>query len=285
MTTAPAIGPAVHKMLMSVRTIPTTFISNVRQLLFMLFECVQLQYCVFLLQTSSEVLNVTQKKTTTAGSFMTTRCKLFAVLILVVLVSVPSATMATILVGVKKGDRIEYQVSITGSMPDHDAQWARMDVVNTQGPVISTNMTTQFTNGTYLYENISLNLETGQLGDDFFIPANLSMGDVFFDAHAGNITIIGAEQRTYAGAERTVITGHTPETSFYWDKQTGILVEAYSAYTAINFTMKTVTAKTNIWQPQVATGAELVYAIVLAAIVVVIGVLVLLIRRKRNPTK
>jgi hypothetical protein len=142
-------------------------------------------------------------------------------------------------------------------------------------------MTTQFTNGTYLYENITLNLETGQLGDDFFIPANLSPGDVFYDAHAGNINITGSEQRTYAGAERTVLLGHTEFTTFYWDKETGILVEAYSNYPSINFTMKTVTDHTNMWQPQAsAPSALLVYAASAVAIAVAALAAVLYWRQK-----
>jgi hypothetical protein len=204
-----------------------------------------------------------------------------AALFFVMLVAFPTSAFYALSAGVKQGDWIEYQVSVTGDMPDHDAQWARIDVVNVQGPVLSLNMTTQFTNGTYLYENITLNLETGQLGDDFFIPANLSTGDVFYDARAGNITITGSEQRIYAGAQRTVLSGHTDVTAFYWDKQTGILLEAYSNYSSINFTMKTVTDKTDMWQPQTpGLSTTLVYAVSAVAVVVVSIIAVLYWRRR-----
>jgi len=209
---------------------------------------------------------------------------LLTALILVGIFLIQSVAVSAVSVGVKKGDWIEYQVAVTGSMPDHDARWARTDVTDVQGSVLFLNMTTQFTNGTYLYENIALNLETGLLGDDFFIPANLSPGDVFYDAHVGNITITGSEQRTYAGAERTVVSGHTDVTSFYWDRQTGILVEAYSNYANINFTMKTVADKTNMWQPQ-ASGVEpaLVYAVSAAVAVVVVALAFVFWRIRRRP--
>ena len=69
------------------------------------------------------------------------------------------------------------------------------------------NMTTLFNNGTYLYEQHNLNLQTGHLGDEFFIPANLSPGDSFYDARAGNVTILSSQEKTYVGAKRTVLTG------------------------------------------------------------------------------
>ena len=193
---------------------------------------------------------------------------------------------ATVNVGVKKGDWVEYQVSATGVSPvGHDAKWARMDVTNVQGTAINLNVTTQYGNGTFMYENVTLNLEAGQLGDDFFVPANLQAGDVFFDAHEGNITINGVAQRTYAGVERTVISGSTPQTSFYWDQASGILVEAHSSYPDYNFTMATVADKTNIWAPQVL-GLEpaVFYSVIVAVIVIAVAVVavVLVMRRKKS---
>jgi hypothetical protein len=156
--------------------------------------------------------------------------------------------LAEISVGVKKGDWIEYQVALTGSPPaDHDVTWARMEVTNVQGKAINLNVTTEFKNGTLLYENVTLNLETGQLGDDFIIPANLNSGATFFDENVGNITISGVEERTYAGATRTVVYAATSETTYYWDQATGVLVEGNSQFP--DYTMNTIVDKTNMWQP------------------------------------
>jgi len=93
-----------------------------------------------------------------------------------------------------------------------------------------------------------LNLEAGPLGDDFIVPADLNSGNMFYDENLGNITISKVEEQTYAGAVRTVTHAVTSETSYYWDKATGVLVEGNSQFP--EYTMKTIVDKTSIWQPQ-----------------------------------
>lgn len=164
--------------------------------------------------------------------------------LLIVLIGT-GAVLAEILVGVKKGDWIEYQVTFTGTPPpDRDVTWGRMEIVDVQGKAIDLNITTEFSNGNLLHETITLNLETGQLGDDFIIPANLNSGDTFFDKNAGNIAISGVEERAYAGATRTVVYATTSETTHYWDKATGVLVEGTSQFP--DYTMNTIVDKTNM---------------------------------------
>jgi hypothetical protein len=212
--------------------------------------------------------------------------------ILIVTALFMAATFADVSIGVKKGDWIEYQVVTTGNLENHDSQWASMEVTDVQGPVLSLNVTTLFNNGTYFYEpNIVLNLQTGHLGDDFFIPANLTTGDAFYDVRLGNITLTNSQQKTYVGAQRTVLTGTvvttngTETTTFKWDKQTGIMVQAFSNYTDYNFTMATVANGTNIWQPQTPVNATPIYALITAIVIVVVAVAAILVWRKKVQVK
>jgi thiol:disulfide interchange protein len=189
---------------------------------------------------------------------------------------------AAVAVGVQKGNWIEYTVSLTGSPPaDHDVTWAMMEATAVQGETVSLNVTTQFANGTYLYENVTLNLETGQLGDDFVIPANLNAGDMFVDQYHGNITITGVEERNYAGATRTVVYASAAQNAYYWDKATGILVEGTSTFP--DYTIHSIADKTNMWQPKIF-GLEptVFYALLITAAAVIVAVAALFALRRRK---
>jgi hypothetical protein len=190
--------------------------------------------------------------------------------------------VAEISVGVKKGDWVEYQVAYTGTPTEgHDVTWARMEIKDVQGKSVSVEITVKYSNGTQETVTVTLNLETGQLGDDFIIPANLNSGDTFFDKNVGNITIIGVEERTYAGASRTVVHTDTSETTYYWDKATGILVEGNSQFP--EYTMNTIVDKTNIWQPQLlGLDPTVFYALVIGVPVLIVVVLAFFIVRRKK---
>jgi hypothetical protein len=205
------------------------------------------------------------------------------ILLTLLLLAIPAVACASISVGVKNGDWIEYQVTITGTVPsDHNATWAKMEVTKIQENTISLNITTGFSDGTPLQEQITLNLETGSLGDDFIIPANLNIGDTFFDSRQGNITIAGTKQVTVAGAERTIIYASTLETSYYWDQATGVLVEAQTSLS--DYDMTTKADQTNMWQPQIRElDPVIMYAFVISVAVIAVSAIVLLfLRRKKH---
>ena len=209
--------------------------------------------------------------------------KLGLIIALLIVLFGAGVVLAEILVGVKKGDWIEYQAVFTGTPPaGHEVTWASSEVVDVQGKVISLNITTEFSDGTLLNETITLNLETGQLGDEFIIPANLNKGDTFLDKYHGNITVSAVEERTYAGATRTVVSAATAQSTYYWDKATGVLVEGISEFP--EYTIHSRADKTNMWQPQIF-GLEptVFYALlILAATAIVVVIALFAVRRKKR---
>ena len=208
-----------------------------------------------------------------------------------------AVTSADISVGVKKGDWIDYQVTVKGKPPPrYNVTWGRIDVTGVQGEDISLNIQTRFTNGSLLVENITVNLET-RPGDSFIIPSNLNPGDEFYNEYlGGNVTITSMEQRTVLGAERTLVSGATDITTYYWDRQTGVLVQANSSFpigantgfgTSEGFTVSTKAIGTNIWQPQIfGLNLSVFYELIVSVVVVALAaaVVAILIWRKRTPS-
>jgi hypothetical protein len=148
------------------------------------------------------------------------------------------------------------------------------------GAAINLNVTTKFSNGTLLNERVTVNLETDQLGDEFIIPANLNSGDTFFNKNEGNITISGVEERTYAGARRSIVYASISQTMFYWDKSTGVFVEASLSFT--DYTMNTKAAETNMLQAQIfGLDPAVFYAVVIVAVAILAVITFFVIHRKK----
>ena len=187
---------------------------------------------------------------------------------------------AEIVVGVKQGDWIEYKVTFTGDvLEEHDVTWAKIEVIGVEGKKIDIEITSIYSDGREETATSTLNLETGQIGDAFIIPANLDTGDTFLEQYEGTITISGVEEKNYIGANRKVVYATTSQTMFYWDHSTGFLVEATSSYT--DFTMTTKAEKTNMWQTQIF-GIDPTVFIVLIVLVIVAVSAIFLIRKMKK---
>jgi hypothetical protein len=185
-------------------------------------------------------------------------------------------------VAVKKGDWVKYNV-VESNLPNvPQGSWDRFDFVDVTGIHISVNMTLHYPNGTdfNLQDDFDINdSDFVSLFESIVIPTNLGVGD---ECAAGTATgrmatIENETTRVYAGASRTVIGGtdHYGST-FYWDKQTGVMVE--SNY----YQMLSLTAiETNMWSNGGLLGLDLwVWGAIIAAILAVIVGVGLGLRRR-----
>ena len=194
-----------------------------------------------------------------------------------------TAVYAEIVVGVKDGDWIEYRVTGTGNIPaEHDVTEAKIEILGVDEKTIDIQIASKFSDGREETITSTLNLETGQIGDSFIIPANLSKGDTFLEQTEGTITISGVEEKTYAGAKRTTVYATTSITEFSWDSSTGFLVEATSSYP--DFTIITEAENTNIWQTQ-TFGIDPIIPIVLVAAVIGAVLAIVLGRIKKQSAR
>jgi hypothetical protein len=194
-----------------------------------------------------------------------------------------ACVFADVSIGVKQGDWIEYTVSFTGNPPvEHDVVWARMEVTNVTGRKVNATFISELSNGSILSVVEDLDLETGRLIDLFIIPAGLNVGDKFYDQFAGNVTIDAFEVRPYAGAGRSVVHAAAVDTQWYWDKSTGVVVEARTSSSV--YTLDTVVSSTSLWSPQIlGLDPNILYALlVIVAVGVIVAAVVLVVRKRRN---
>ena len=170
--------------------------------------------------------------------------------------------------GVKKGDWIEYTISVTGPPLDplQNLTWYRTEILEVDGTSFRANKTTLLANGTFSSSIWNFSLTEGRVQGWVIIPANLGTGDAFFDAaKSANITIEGEEQKTLLGASRTVTYASDPGKVYKeWDKATGVYVHAVEHTT--NYTVVTNAVATNMWNPQTLPDRTGFYALVAAVV-------------------
>ena len=195
--------------------------------------------------------------------------------------SIANVAHGEISVGVKEGDWIEYEVTTTGTSPEEfNITWARMEILNVQGPEISANVTREALNGTLSSLVMTFNLERGKIGAWFIIPAGLNPDDSFRDEAMGrDVTVEGEQQLTYAGATRTITNATTPERLKRWDKSTGVFVECIDVLD--NYSINATAIRTNLWGSELpgldpltfqAVVVVFVTAIVTAAILIAFSI-------------
>ncbi|MGE5187639.1 MAG: hypothetical protein ACM3JE_01285 [Betaproteobacteria bacterium] len=201
----------------------------------------------------------------------------FAVLLSILIIGTFPNTLANLSVGVQPGDWIVYEVNYTGSPTQgHDIVQAQMEILSVSGHSIVVSMTSKFSDNTTNVSEATLNLDTGDLIDNFIIPANLTTGQTFFDKNFGNITIERIEQRTYAGATRTVCITSTSTNTYIWDQITGVNVEGISH--TEEYSIHSIVSETNLWSPSsselnpasmfMLVGLILIIVMIITAIVV-----------------
>ena len=213
-------------------------------------------------------------------------------------------------VGVKVGDWIKYEYTYTNA-PSGTAlpQWLKVEFLSVEGTSVTLRLTIHMSNGTVDSETLNLDIartlpyETGGAIDTYFgfgfiIPANVTVGDsvhvmLLSPKFMLSSEIDGEDTRTYAGVSKNIVHatfiliggryGSTP-LKYYWDKQTGVLVEASA--TINGMTVSSKATETNMWQAALPAAPPTfwmqwwLWATVAAAIVALAGAVYLLKKRK-----
>jgi hypothetical protein len=184
--------------------------------------------------------------------------------------------------GGKSGDWIEYGLQLAfGSSGE---EWERTEFLSVAGTMVTVRVTVYTATWTETNETSTVDLASQ---DDFsmrlfrirvyFIPGGLSINDsVYLGDEFGPTTIVGETTGSYAGADRRVIYANFSQQGrnyvFYWDKQTGVLMEGAMIVGGGALNAVFVTG-TNMWG-----GAE--YSLFIWIIIIIAIVLGVLTSRK-----
>jgi len=163
---------------------------------------------------------------------------------------------AEVQVGVKAGDWIKHEYTIH-EWPSGQPypEWLKIEFLSVEGTNATVRVTMHMSDGTEQNDTVPITIGAGgeALGlSGFVIPANLTVGDSVYISGYGNVTIELETTETYAGARRTVVYASFSQygvtTSYYWDKLTGVMVEASTSSSYASATAKAT--ETNMWESE-----------------------------------
>jgi parallel beta-helix repeat protein len=202
-----------------------------------------------------------------------------------------TASIRVVQVGVKAGDWIKYDYTVTGWPAGTPyPKWLKVEFLGVEGTNATIRVTMHMSDGTEQNATLPVDVVAGGQAfglSGFVIPANLTTGDIIFMSGYGNVTIAGKTTRNYAGASRTVVyasfSQYGTQLTYYWDKRTGVMVEA--SVTSGTMTGTGKATETNMWEAAPAFPIDPLILAALIAIVVGIVVAVFLVRRKKKPTE
>jgi hypothetical protein len=212
---------------------------------------------------------------------------LASLIVSISIVSLPTLAYGEPSVGVKKGDWIEYAVSVTGDTPPPklNINSFRIEILDVEGAAFQANFTTRFVNGTISSSIWKFNFTEGQVEGWVIIPQNLGVGSTFYDSSKpANVTIEGEQQKIVAGASRTITQASDAKRLVKeWDKATGVYT--YSVEHPKNLTLTSTAVATNMWSSEIlGLNQTTFYALVSVSAVLAATMLssaVVVARRKR----
>lgn len=200
--------------------------------------------------------------------------------------AIVAAPTEALIVGARQGDWAMY----LGAPPSEEYEWIRVSVLGVNGSTVDLeqryDLRTRFRLQSTIYypdhpHYVSIDVEDGTSNFYFFlIPRNLTIGDAVPVWHDHvPLRIEGVEQREYAGAERTVVYASfsnmtvtyaefTTAGRYYWDRETGFLVERVATLMHTDVTTQVLTG-TNLWSPDLRYWIVENYPVVIMLVFVV----------------
>jgi len=196
---------------------------------------------------------------------------------------------------IKAGDWIKFEYTITGwPAGQPHPEWLKLEFNSVEGTSASVNVRLGMSDCQELNDTVLVDVGEGggeALGlSGFIIPSNLRRGDSVDITGYGDVRIEGETTRTYAGVSIRVLYASFSESvpyqgevqlSYYWDKQTGVMVE--TSMTSRSVSMACSATETNMLEAAPAAVGIPWWLWVIIAIAIAGVVFVVYRLRKRTP--
>lgn len=197
-------------------------------------------------------------------------------------------------IGVDEGDwiKLEYRISNAPygtSLPS----WIMVEFLSVGETEATVRITMHMTDGSEEEATAPIDVTSGGevLGlSGFVIPVDTCSGDMVCVGGYEDVWITGETTRKYAGASRTVVYasvyGFGFEGDYYWDKQTGVLVEVNGISSGISVVAQAI--ETNMWDPEpsdILSSPTVLLALAMATCAAIAIVALMVRRRRKAPPK
>lgn len=197
--------------------------------------------------------------------------------------SMGSSAMAQYTVGVKSGDWIKYNLTMSGGMTGQG--WIKITIQSVSGTQVTGTYAVGISGQQVFQEDFTLDVATGYgTISGFIIPANLNTGQTIPGEGVSVQGVTTRHGRTAIYATATdPYSGWTGQV--YWDQATGVLLETSTSYGGTTYTI--TPAETNMWSGGLFgpsfLGLDWWIWIVIIVVIVVVIVTAAIILRKRKP--
>jgi hypothetical protein len=182
-------------------------------------------------------------------------------------------------VGVQPGHWAKY--TVTGVGQEH-ATSITISISSVSGTIVEYALTYEYVNLSPLTQSFRSDVSDGH-ALPYIVLANLHEGDTIYDDPIFSPKVKGIATRSYAGSSRTVVYATYFGDTYYWDQQTGILVEQTTGI----FPMKLT--ETNIWGGGIFDASTPLFWVLVVVVIVVVAALALVVisslRKKKTITE
>lgn len=189
-------------------------------------------------------------------------------------------------VGVKTGDWIRYDYTISGGpagtlLPE----WFEVEFLTVEGTTATIRMTMHMTDGTEQNQTATINIATGSGGSlsmqGLVIPCGTTTGNTVYITGYGSVTIAGETTKEGRTAVHASFSSSGTQLTYYWDKQTGVMVEA--SVVSGTMTGSAKATETNMWEAQGSDQTILYIVAIVVIAIAAVTVIFLMIHRKKPP--